>query len=267
MKQFKWPRPPLILGLVLGDIIERYMFISVERYGLEWLKRPVVIVVLLMAILGFARPVLQDIRSHGGVKNMLTDFGAAHFKPSNLFYLLFLGLFGTMLYQAYGWNFDARIVPMIVGWAGLFFCSVSLFNQIFRKEEAQKEVSITDQAMEGVETNATKAAVQKIHMDLESDTAHVPVKTIILRAFVFFGWLAAFMASMATIGLIPTAPLFIVAFMRLEAKESWKIVIPYALATVTFVYFVFDQLLTIPWPQTLVGTTFPAIKALGIPSL
>ena len=24
MKQFKWPRPPLILGVVLGDTIERY---------------------------------------------------------------------------------------------------------------------------------------------------------------------------------------------------------------------------------------------------
>ena len=29
MKQFKWPRPPLILGVVLGDTIERYMFISI----------------------------------------------------------------------------------------------------------------------------------------------------------------------------------------------------------------------------------------------
>ena len=35
MKQFKWPRPPLMLGVVLGDTIERYMFISVERYGYQ----------------------------------------------------------------------------------------------------------------------------------------------------------------------------------------------------------------------------------------
>ncbi len=44
MKQFKWPRPPLILGVVLGDTIERYMFISVERYGVSWLLRPVVVI-------------------------------------------------------------------------------------------------------------------------------------------------------------------------------------------------------------------------------
>ena len=37
MKQFKWPRPPLILGVVLGDTIERYLFISIERYGVSWI--------------------------------------------------------------------------------------------------------------------------------------------------------------------------------------------------------------------------------------
>ncbi|HEY4136340.1 MAG TPA: tripartite tricarboxylate transporter permease [Alphaproteobacteria bacterium] len=267
MKQMKWPRPPLILGLVLGDIIERYMFISVERYGLDWLERPVVIGVLAMAILGFVRPVMQDIRSHGGLKNMLTDFGAPRFKLSNLFYLVFLGLIGTMVYQASKWNFDAKIVPMIVGVAGLVFCAGSLANQVFRRPEAVLAEGLLDQAMEGVDTKATKEASQKIHMDLESDTAHVPPRTIALRSLVFFGWLVAFMASMATIGLIPTAPLFIVAFMRLEARESWKIVIPYAICVTAFVYMVFDQLLSIPWPSTLVGTAFPAIKALGIPSL
>ena len=40
MKQAKWPRPPLLLGVVLGEIIERYMFISVERYGVSWMARP-----------------------------------------------------------------------------------------------------------------------------------------------------------------------------------------------------------------------------------
>ena len=69
MKQLKWPRPPLVLGFVLGDIIERYMFISVERYGLTWMLRPVVLVLFALAFLGLLRPFLQDIRIHGGTKN------------------------------------------------------------------------------------------------------------------------------------------------------------------------------------------------------
>src|ERR671937_1024909 len=50
MKQFKWPRPPLILGVVLGDTIERYLFISVERYGVSWFARPIVAILFIIAI-------------------------------------------------------------------------------------------------------------------------------------------------------------------------------------------------------------------------
>src|SRR5207247_2589787 len=60
MKQFKWPRPPLILGVVLGDTIERYLFISVERYGISWFARPVVAILFIIAIIGLVRPFLQD---------------------------------------------------------------------------------------------------------------------------------------------------------------------------------------------------------------
>jgi hypothetical protein len=67
------------------------------------------------------------------------------------------------------------------------------------------------------------------------------------------------------IGLIPTVPIFIAAYMRIEGREPWKIVIPMATAVVLLIYVVFDQLLAIPWPPTLAGTLFPALKF--IPSL
>src|SRR5438477_7220115 len=85
MKQCKWPRPPLILGLVLGDTIERYLFISVERYGITWMARPVVAVLFTIAIIGLVRPFLADIRIHGGIKKMLTNFQGPRFYPSQLF--------------------------------------------------------------------------------------------------------------------------------------------------------------------------------------
>ena len=48
MVRFRWPRAPLVLGLVLGNIAERYLWISVARYGAAWLGRPIVL--LLMAV-------------------------------------------------------------------------------------------------------------------------------------------------------------------------------------------------------------------------
>ena len=77
--------------------------------------------------------------------------------------------------------------------------------------------------------------------------------------------MAGFAACMAVIGLIPTVPFFIVAYMRLEGREPLKIVIPMVIVMVMLIYIVFDQLLAIPWPPTLLGTFFPAFKV--IPSV
>ena len=70
---------------------------------------------------------------------------------------------------------------------------------------------------------------------------------------------------MAVIGLIPTVLVFVVAYMRLENREPWKLVLPQALVLLAFFYFVFDQTLNMAWPETLLGTWFPALKV--IPSL
>src|SRR5262249_44089403 len=58
MKHFKWPRPPFVLGFILGDVIERYMFISIQRYGAGWMLRPFVVLMFIMAGLSLLRPLL-----------------------------------------------------------------------------------------------------------------------------------------------------------------------------------------------------------------
>ena len=58
MKHFRWPRPPFVLGFILGDVIERYMFISIQRYGVSWMIKPFVVVMFFMAGLSLLRPLL-----------------------------------------------------------------------------------------------------------------------------------------------------------------------------------------------------------------
>ncbi|MBI1893691.1 MAG: tripartite tricarboxylate transporter permease, partial [Candidatus Rokubacteria bacterium] len=62
MVRFGWPRPPLVLGFVLGKLAETYLFISVARYGLAWLGRPVVITLILLTGLVIAWPFIQERR-------------------------------------------------------------------------------------------------------------------------------------------------------------------------------------------------------------
>jgi putative tricarboxylic transport membrane protein len=58
-----WPRAPFVLGLVLGKIAENYLYISVARYDAGWLKRPIVIFLLALAILVIVYPLIQAWRA------------------------------------------------------------------------------------------------------------------------------------------------------------------------------------------------------------
>jgi hypothetical protein len=257
MKQFKWPRPPLILGVVLGDTIERYLFISIERYGLSWMLRPIVVLLFALAILGLVRPFLQDIRSQGGVRRMLTSFQRPTFHPSQLFTMFMIALVGAALATSLRWDFSAKIVPLVVGTVALSAAALSLFNEMCRKPAAA--------GAEGLAEHTQHEVGEKIHMDLTSDTGHLPVREIVARAALFFGYLLGFMAMMAVIGLIPTVGVFVVFFMRYEAKERWPLVIPYAVVLVLFIWLAFDYFMAVPWPPTLMGQWFPMLKA--IPSV
>lgn len=252
MKQLRWPRPPLILGFVLGAIIERYMFISTARYGAEWLLRPVVVVLLTLAVLGLLRPLISELaaqRRHGRVATLLA---LPSLRAADLFYLFFGGVVALMLVQASAWDDSARNAPMIVGSVTLAALTISLLNQVFRRSGPDLALDRSRQP-------------SSMHMDLIADTSALGTALVLRRAAIFFGWLIAFMGSMAAIGLIPTALLFIVAYMRLENREPWRLVLPQAIGLTVFVYVVFDRFLTIPWPASWLGALVPALRA--IPSV
>jgi hypothetical protein len=137
----------------------------------------------------------------------------------------------------------------------MLFGTLSLLNEVFRMP-----------ATDGGLADKAKAVVsEKIHMDIASKTAHLPGDVILIRGFLFFGWMVFFLGSMAVIGLIPTVPVFIIAYMRLEGGEKYRHAIIMAVIMVTLIYVVFDQLLAIPWPPTFLGEWFPAFKI--IPSV
>jgi len=252
MKHFKWPRPPLVLGFILGAILERYMFISIQRYGGSWMLRPLVVILFAMALLSLIRPFLIDVKAHGGIKGMLSDFHAPKFNLTHIFPIFMLGLFGVMMTEAVTWNFSAKIIPMIVGTGAIFFCLLSLLNEVFKGDTHKRRE---------VEAKERGEVAEKMHMDIASTIDHMETKEIILRGAIFFGWMIGFLASMALIGLIPTVPMFIVLFMRVEGREPWRITLPMAFCVTALVYGLFDQLLTIPWPGSLLGDYWAWWKA------
>ena len=54
MKRFNYPRAPLILGFILGELAEDYLHKSLGVWGFSFLKRPVVLILLGMVILSLS---------------------------------------------------------------------------------------------------------------------------------------------------------------------------------------------------------------------
>lgn len=50
-----WPRVPMIIGFVLAPIIERYYWLTVQAYGWSFMRRPAVIIIV---IIGFGTAIL-----------------------------------------------------------------------------------------------------------------------------------------------------------------------------------------------------------------
>jgi putative tricarboxylic transport membrane protein len=56
LKKLRWPRVPLVLGFILGPILDKYFFISYQAMGFGWLTRPGVLIIgaLLIGTLTYA---------------------------------------------------------------------------------------------------------------------------------------------------------------------------------------------------------------------
>ncbi|CAH0343101.1 tripartite tricarboxylate transporter permease [Rhizobium sp. CECT 9324] len=253
MKRLRWPRAPLILGVVLGDTIERQLFISIRLYGADWLLRPLVVIVLGLALLGILRPVIAALLARH--KGWDLNFGSPRFSLVDIFPVALLAAMAFLFWRTSGWGWSTALVPQIV--TGIAFVAVlgTLCNAVFRRGITAP--SPLEEARAGVS--------EAIHMDLVDDNEGLATSEILRRASMFAGWLLAFLVSMGAIGILPTIPLFVAGFMRFEGRERWSLVLPMAIGVTLFVYTVFDQLLTMNWPLTWIGQMFPVLRV--IPSV
>lgn len=246
MKMLRWPRAPLILGLVLGVLMERYMAISIMRYNFDWLTRPGVLVLGAMALLVLTRPLVTEVRQ-GGI-GALIPRGTPRFQLTDLAYLFFIGVGGYMFIEAQTWNFSARIGPTVVAGTLLVAATLSLVFLAFSRSRGDQDISH-----------------RGIHMDVVSEWG-LSNEEVTRRTVIFAVWVAGFMVTMALIGLIPTVLVFIVAYMRIEGREPWRLCLINASVATLLVYGVFDQLVRVPWPPTVLGGLVPALAAV-IPSM
>jgi TctA family transporter len=148
MVNFNWPRPPLILGLVLGPIIESNLFKAYGRYQFRFLLRPIVLGIILLGLAVIVAPAVYKRlrRSHrenpvgDGESGSATDQRDARLLPDteatvpsaagtgrgSLFFGVGCVVFMSWIaWQALGLEFSAKLLPLAVALPGLCLAVVS----------------------------------------------------------------------------------------------------------------------------------------------
>jgi hypothetical protein len=66
------------------------------------------------------------------------------------------------------------------------------------------------------------------------------------------GWLAAFLVLIGLFSFLIGLPLAMLAYLKVESHEKWPLAIGLSVATLAYLYFIFDQVLHVPWPPGLI---------------
>jgi len=255
MKRAHWPRPPLLLGLVLGGLIERYMFISYQRYEFDWLTRPIVLGVFAVTLYGVLKPTLSAFfkrRREETQRKLTIGFRPEQLGPDSLFSGAVFLFFTACLFGSRSWELGASLVPQVVGWAGVIFSGWHLVSTLFFN------AGHTAPAAESTSATVTASASG---FDLSDEFAHLSRKEIGVRAARYFGWCIGLLAAALLIGLLPAMLLFLVGYMRIEGRERWLLASTVAVTTWAAWYLLFHQILRVPWPTALLGDLVPALRA------
>jgi TctA family transporter len=246
MKRCGWPRPPLILGLVIGGIFERYLYISTELYGWGWLVRIPVMAIIGCALWALYQPVskivmglfheFRDIRHH-----------TMRLGPSAMFTIFIILVLVAAIISAAGWPQAAKIVPLTACYMALTAATLNLINEVFGPERVAG-----GNVDGGVDTGGVHA----------EDPIDLPLNEIRQRATIFFLWLALLFVLVALVGFIPAIFIYVWLNMWKGFGEPPLASGLYAVATAFFCWVVFDWALSVPWPQSILGDTFPALRAM-----
>jgi putative tricarboxylic transport membrane protein len=244
MKLYGWPRPPLILGLAIGAIFERYLFISTELYGASWLWHPFVLAVFAVIVWVLYRPLAQIVTD---VAREMKSLRTSHLRigTSTGFTVLVLACCVFAAATASSWPVAAKLVPLTACGIAITATSLNLIAELFG---AGAKPEATD--------NVKSPTVSELTL------LDLPRGVLLRRAGAFFLWLGIFAGAIAAIGFIPAIALFILLYMVWGFGEALPVSITCAAVMAVACFLVFDLGLKVAWPQSLLGDLVPAAREL-----
>lgn len=254
MERLQWPRPPLILGLVLGELIESNLFLTMQAYGFSWLKFPSVIIIFVAIVISVAWPFLAPLRSRlRGRRQVATamvdvdDGGLQQMEPTTeqaprpvpfptgdlALCLLLLLVFALAVVGSIGWPYSANLMPLMVSIAGIIFASVQLWI---------------------VTSSAHRTGW------LRGVTVSLAVSTLVPAAKIWGAYLA-YLCLVYLLGMVYATGVFLLVWLLGWSQLRRVYAIALALSGTAVVYGLFQRVLTLPFPEGwLVEAISPWVK-------
>ncbi len=143
MKSYNWPRPALLIGFVLSDTLETYLYQAVQIYDWNFLTRPGVITIFVITLISVFL----------GMRTKKEKTVTHSVKVSDLFKLnletVFLGIiyifFGMTVYDSFKHNFLGGVFPGAISLIMFIVMTYTLFfNQKWLSKALNSSYSLED---------------------------------------------------------------------------------------------------------------------------
>jgi len=235
MEKFKWPRPPVLLGLVLGPLAENRLFLSSDNYGVAWLWRPGVLIIFALTLAGILYPIIKERRLKGKSERQRAVTGGAkpeareisfRFSRGTLFSASIVVLLGLALWQSRNFGYRAGLFPWAIGFPVLALAIVQLGKELLGFEKKPRAAEF------GLEVGP----------EISPELAY-------RRTLLILGWTIGFFVGIWLLGFSLAVPTTIILYLKF-AKEKWPITLALALVAWLFFYGLFDYALHVPFPDS-----------------
>jgi putative tricarboxylic transport membrane protein len=233
MEKLHWPRPPLILGLVLGPLAENRLFLATDNYGLDWLTRPWVMVLIALTVAGALYPWLKNRSRRQQEAPVPTATRVPRSRWSITFTVVIVGVLAAALWESRDFGFRAGLFPWAIGIPMLALAAVLLVVQLAGK----------DSLPEASEPDAD---------------SKMPREVLARRTGEIFGWIVGYLAAIWLLGFALGGTLCTFLALKVGSRERWPITIAITAGVAAAVYFVFERGLKVPFPPGQIFAWFGA---------
>jgi len=133
MKRYGWPRPAMLVAVVLGAQVQQYLWLSVDRYGLEWMLFPSVIMLALFIAATVAYPFIRNYLAGRKMMDMdvVHELTRAQEKGSLIIGCALIVIFLGMIAMGTRWPLRASLPVYFIAGLGLFLTSIQIGRDVY----------------------------------------------------------------------------------------------------------------------------------------